>query len=86
MASKNLKIVYQSKAYDIGYEILNVPILVLLNIWADNTPAIYAICRLSDRLGWGYDLSIVEAGVLQGETKLATYQKSSLDIEGVGSQ
>ncbi len=86
VVSKDLEIVYQSKIDKIGFRIANVPILALLHIWADNIPATYAVCKLSDRLGWGYDLSIVETGILQGEVKLANYQKSSLDIEGTDSQ
>lgn len=68
MASKDLEIVYQSGTYQIGYRIVNVPILVLLNLWADNAPATYVICKLSDRLGWGYALSILKTATKQKKT------------------
>ncbi len=80
--SKDLEIVYKSGTQKIGYGILNVPILVLLNVWADNVQNTYAICKLEDRLGWGYLLSILKTGILQGDVKLTTYQKPSLGIEG----
>ena len=77
MASKDLEIVYQSKARQIGYRIVNVPILVLLNLWADNTPMTYAICKLEDRLGWGYQLSVLKTGAQQDNLNLATFQPGS---------
>lgn len=80
--SKDLEIVYKSDTQKIGYGILNVPILVLLNIWADNVQNTYAVCKLEDRLGWGYELSVLETGILKGGVKLATYQKPNPDIEG----
>ena len=80
--SKDLEIVYKSKTEKIGYGILNVPILVLINVWADNLQNTYAICKIADRLGWGYELSVLETGILKGEVKLATYQKPNSDIEG----
>ena len=86
MANKDLEIVYKSGKQKIGYGILNVPILVLLNVWVDNFPATYAVCKLEDRLGWGYQLSILETGILQNEVKLTTYQKSNPDIGGIDYQ
>lgn len=80
--SKDLEIVYKSKTEKIGYGILNAPILVLINVWADNLQNTYAVCKLGDRLGWGYELSVLETGILKGEVKLATYQKPNPDIEG----
>ena len=80
--SKDLEIVYKSGSQKIGYGILNAPILVLLNIWAENVRSTYAVCKLEDRLGWGYKLSVLETGVLNGEVTLATYQKPTPDKEG----
>ena len=79
--SKDLEIVYKSGTQKIGYGILNVPILVLLNVWADNVQNTYAICKLEDRLGWGYSLSILKTGILQGDVKLTTYQKPTLGTD-----
>lgn len=84
--SKDLEVVYKSSTQKIGYGILNVPILVLLNIWADDVQNTYAVCKLEDRLGWGYELSVLETGIPNREVKLATYQKSISDKEEYQSE
>jgi hypothetical protein len=73
--SKDLEIVYESETQKIGYKIVNVPILVFLNIWANNAHAIYVICKLSDRSGWGYELSILKTATNQEQFKLANFQQ-----------
>lgn len=83
MVSKNLEIVYQKETQPIGYGVTNVPILVLLNLWADGTQNTYAICKLNDRVGWGYQLSILKIGLQRDNPNLATFQKSKSDTEGI---
>ncbi len=79
---KELFIVYQNEATKIPCGILNIPILVHLNIWADNIPATSVICKLADRLGWGYDLTILESVLQKENIKLSSFQLSNSDIEG----
>ena len=86
MAGKDLHIVYQTGTQPIGYDILSDPILLHLNVWAKDLPTTYVVCRLSDRHGWGYQLTILESGLLQGQIALAAYQRSSLDTEGSQTQ
>ncbi len=76
MDDKKLEIVYQKKSERI---VCDIPILVLLNVWADNKQATYAVCKLEDRLGWGYGLSILKTGVQQHKLDLVTFQKVNLD-------
>lgn len=77
--SKSLEIVYKKGTESIGYGVANVPILVLLNVWADNTQATYAVCKLEDRLGWGYKLSILKTGFQQDKLELTTFQTANLN-------
>jgi hypothetical protein len=74
--SKDLEIVYQSGTHKIGYGIVSVPILALLNVWADNIQNTYAVCKLSDRMGWGYELSILKTGLQKGKPTLVDFQRS----------
>ena len=78
---KSLEIVYQKGTESIGYGVANTPILMLLNLWAEGTKTTYAVCKLEDRLGWGYSLSILETGILLGNVSLTTFQKPNPDIE-----
>lgn len=77
--SKSLEIVYRKGTEPIGYGVANVPILVLLNLWADGTQNTYAICKLEDRLGWGYQLSILKTGLQQDNPNLTTFQTTNLN-------
>jgi len=74
MGDKKLEIVYQNETRGIAYTIANVSILVLLNIWADNAQATYAVSKLEDRLGWGYKLSILKTGFQKDKVELASLQ------------
>ncbi len=80
--SKSLEIVYKKGTESIGYGVTNVPILMLLNLWADGTQNTYAICKLEDRRGWGYRLSILKTGLQQDNTHLATFQTKVPDKKG----
>ena len=79
---KELELVYENVAHKIGYGIANTPILILLNIWAENMQVHYTICKLEDRLGWGYLLTILQTGLQQDNLNLATFQLSNFRKEG----
>ncbi len=85
IVSKSLEIVYQKGTESIGYGVANVPMLVLLNVWADNTQATYAVCKLEGRLGWGFELSILKTGLQQDKLELATFQLANPDKEKIES-
>jgi hypothetical protein len=74
---KNLEIIYQRGTRTIGYDIVSIPILILLNVWAETMPNMYAVCKLEDRLGWGFKLSILETGLQRKRPQLSTFQLSN---------
>lgn len=84
--SKRLEIVYQKGTESIGYGVANIPILMLVDLWADGTQTTYAVCKLEDRLGWGYKLSILKTGFKQDEVELTTFQKPIPDKGETGCQ
>lgn len=81
-ADKDLKIIYKRGTHKIGYKIVSVPILILLNVWADNVPNTYAICKLEDRVGWGFNLSIMRTGLQQENPQLSIFQQPNSDSGG----
>ena len=81
-ASKNAEFVYDGGVESVAYGVANTPILLLLNIWAGNTPATYAICKLSDRMWGGYELYILKTGLQKENPKLEDFQILDSDKEG----
>ncbi|MFC2040853.1 hypothetical protein ACFLTY_00825 [Chloroflexota bacterium] len=73
-SSKSAEFVYDGGTESVAYGIANTPILLMLNIWAENVPATYAICKLSDRMWGGYDLSILKTGLQKDNPKLDDFQ------------
>ncbi len=74
-----LDIVYQSKN---EHGVANEPILVLLNIWAESTPAIYVVCKLAKGQWGGFKLFVVKTGLQKDNLSLATFQKPIQNKEG----